>query len=96
MASLDGQERAELDELKRKFAITTITDAQKRLASIKAERKELRTKLDQFQKNFEQVHNRKIRYTKDIVAVQSEFKRYKDLKVDVAKIEKLMRLLPKN
>jgi hypothetical protein len=42
------------------------------------------------------VHNRKIRYTKDIVAVQSEFKRYKDLKVDVAKIEKSMRSLPKS
>ena len=84
-----------MEELKRKFAITTLIDAQKRLASIKAERKELRTKLDQFQKNFEAVHNRKIRYTKDIVAVQSEFKRYKDLKVDVAKIEKLMSLLPK-
>ena len=95
LASLEGQERAELEELKRKFAITTLIDAQKRLASIKAERKELRTKLDQFQKNFEAVHNRKIRYTKDIVAVQSEFKRYKDLKVDVAKIEKLMGLLPK-
>ena len=42
------------------------------------------------------MHNRKIRYTKDIVAVQSEFKRYKDLKVDVAKIEKCLKLLPKN
>ena len=81
--------------MKRKFAITTYADAQKRLASIKSERKELRTKLDQFQKNFEAVHNRKIRYTKDIVAVQTEFKRYKDLKVDVAKIEKNMKHLPR-
>ena len=39
------------------------------------------------------MHNRKIRYTKDIVAVQSEFKRYKDLKNDVAKIEKLLKHL---
>ena len=66
-------------------------EGQKRLSEIKAERKELRTKLDQFQKNFEAVHNRKIRYTKDIVAVQVEFKRYKDLKNDVAKIEKLIK-----
>ena len=43
----------ELEEMKRKFAIHNFADAQKRLASIKAERKELRTKLDQFQKNFE-------------------------------------------
>ncbi len=48
LASLEGNERAEVEELKRKFAITTLADAQKRLASIKAERKELRTKLDQF------------------------------------------------
>ena len=48
LAALGGQERAELDEVKRKYAIATQADAQKRLASIKAERKELRTKLDQF------------------------------------------------
>lgn len=96
LATLGSQERAELDEIKRKYNVHTFADGQKRLASIKSERKELRTKLDQFQKNFEQVHNRKIRYTKDIVAVQSEFKRYKDLKVDVAKIEKCLKLLPKN
>ena len=96
MAALEGSERAELEEMKRKFALHTYADAQRRLTSIKAERKELRTKLDQFQKNFEAVHNRKIRYTKDIVAVQTEFKRYKDLKNDVAKIEKMMRHLPRN
>lgn len=55
----------------------------------------LRVKLDSFQKNFEQVHNRKIRYTKDIVSVQSEFKRYKDLKVDATQIEKFAKTLPK-
>ncbi len=82
--------------MKRKFNIQNLADAQKCLTNIKNERKELRTKLDQFQKNFEAVHNRKIRYTKDIVAVQTEFKRYKDLKVDVAKIEKVIKFLPKN
>ena len=95
MAALGNQDRAELEEMKRKFAIHTFADAQKCLSNIKSERKELRTKLDQFQKNFEAVHNRKIRYTKDIVAVQGEFKRYKDLKVDVAKIEKIIKHLPK-
>jgi len=39
------------------------------------------------------VHHRKIRYTKDIVKVQVEFKRYKDLKNDVANIEKLQKSL---
>lgn len=96
LAALGGDHAEALDEMRRKYAIQTVVDAQKKLSQIKSERKELRTKLDMFQKNFEAVHNRKIRYTKDIVAVQSEFKRYKDLKVDVANIEKGMRYLPKS
>ena len=62
-------DKTEFAETQRKLNIHNIGEAQKRLAEVKAERKELRTKLDQFQKNFEAVHNRKIRYTKDIVAV---------------------------
>ena len=57
-------------------------------------RKDLRIKLDAFQKNFENVHSRKIRYTKDIVPVQSEFKNYKDLKQEAQKIESVLKLLP--
>jgi predicted nuclease with TOPRIM domain len=70
-------------------------DVQKRLNDIKNERKQLRTQLDQFQKNFEETHKRKIRYTKDIVPVQNEFKRYKDLKVDIAKLEQIHKYMPK-
>ena len=91
---LGNRDKAELEEIKRKFNIHTQSEASRKLNEIKSERKDLRTKLDQFQKNFEANHNRKIRYTKDIVPVQAEFKRYKDLKVDVAKIEKLMKMLP--
>ena len=64
-------------------------DVQRKLNEIKNERKGLRTQLDQFQKNFEETHKRKIRYTKDIVPVQAEFKRYKDLKMDIAKLEQI-------
>ena len=63
------------------------SDVSRKLNDIKNERKALRTQLDQFQKNFEDTHHRKIRYTKDIVPVQNEFKRYKDLKMDIAKLE---------
>lgn len=48
LATLGNQERSELEEMKRKYAIHNFGEAQKRLANIKAERKELRTKLDQF------------------------------------------------
>ena len=91
LAQLRPSDKAEYAETQRKLNIHTVAEGQKRLSEIKAERKQLRTKLDEFQKNFEAVHNRKIRYTKDIVAVQGEFKRYKDLKNDVAKIEKLLK-----
>ena len=46
LSTLGHQERAELEEMKRKFNIHTFADAQKCLNSIKTERKELRTKLD--------------------------------------------------
>ena len=62
-----------------------------KLNDIKNERKSLRTQLDKFQRDFEETHKRKIKYTKDIVPVQNEFKRYKDLKIDIAKLEQVQR-----
>jgi hypothetical protein len=62
----------------------------KKLQEIKNERKDLRVKLDLFQKNFEANHNRKIRYTKDIAPVSQDFKRYKDLKAEIKKLELLV------
>lgn len=47
-------------------------------------------KLDGFQKTFEQTHNRKIRYTKDIGPVSLDFKRYKELKDELTKFEAAM------
>jgi hypothetical protein len=48
----------------------------------------LRVKLDQFRKQFEQQYNRKIKFKRDIKDVEGEFKRYKDLKDDIGKLEK--------
>lgn len=78
-----------------KYGFKTQAEALAKCAQIKSERKELRIKLDAFQKNFESVHNRKIRYTKDIESVSAEFKRYKELKSEIGKIEACVKLLPK-
>lgn len=78
---------SERDAIIKQNGFHSVSDVNRKLSEIKNERKALRTKLDQFQKNFEESHKRKIRYTKDIVPVQVEFKRYKDLKVDIAKLE---------
>ena len=74
----------------KKYNLKNIIDAQKKYIELKNERKELRTKLDNFQKTFEQTHNRKIKYTKDIGPIGNDFKRYKDLKVEIAKFEQLI------
>ena len=69
------------------FGLHNKIDVQKKLIDIKQERKELRIKLDLFQKNFEQTNCRKIKFTKDIGPVANDFKRYKDMKNDIAKLE---------
>ena len=48
----------------------------------------MRQKLDAYQKDFMNLHNRRIKYRNDIKPVQEEFKRYKDLKDEIANMEK--------
>ena len=50
---------------------------------MKQERRELRIKLDKFQKDFESTHNRKIKFTKDIAPVANDFARYKEMKGEI-------------
>lgn len=60
---------SEREAIIKQYGFHSFNDVSRKLNSIKNERKALRTQLDLFQKNFEQTHNRKIRYTKDIVPV---------------------------
>jgi hypothetical protein len=43
--------------------------------------------------DFETANNRKIRYTKDIAPVANDFKRYKDMKGELLKLEVLVQAL---
>lgn len=79
-----------LDQLYKKYNLKNNIDLQKKFLELKQERKDLRVKLDKFQKDFEQNHKRKIRYSKDIAPVSQDFKRYKDLKSELAKFEALI------
>ena len=65
-----------------------IMSLQVKIEDYKKERGHLRVKLDQFRKQFEQQYNRKIKFKRDIKDVEGEFKRYKDLKDDIGKLEK--------
>lgn len=83
------------DALMIKYGLKNAIEAQKKFIELKQERKELRVKLDEFQRNFESTHNRKIKYTKDVAPVASDFKRYKDLKVELGKFEQMLPTLAK-
>ena len=63
---------------------------EKKIKEIKNERKELRERIQQYQKDFENTHNRKIRYARDIAPIDTEYKRYKDLKVELQRLEDLL------
>ena len=79
----------------KKYNVKNSVEASKKLLEIKQERRELRLRLDKFQKDFEQTHNRKIRYTKDIAPVAHDFKKYKDLKTEIQRMEVLITNLNK-
>lgn len=61
------------------------------IARIKEERKELRVKIEAYQKEFEANNNRRIRYVRDIQPIDAEYKKYKDLKNDLLKYEEMLK-----
>lgn len=60
----------------------------RQIDEFKNERALLRQTLDTFRRDFERTNARKIKFKKDIRVVDNEFKRYKDLKEDIARLEK--------
>lgn len=74
-------------DLMKKIGINNETELKKQIHDFMKERKHLRKVLDTFQKDFQKTYNRKLRFTKDIAPVAAEFKRYKELKKEIAKLE---------
>ena len=74
------------------YGLKSMGEAKDKYEDLKNERKSLRKKLDKFQKDFESIHNRKIKYTKDIAPVSNDFKLYKEMKIDLGKFETVLDL----
>ena len=70
-----------------KYGVRNKIMAQKKIMDLRAERQQLRTRLDIFQKEFIASNQRKIKYTTDIKPVAHEFSVYKALKNDIAELE---------
>lgn len=62
-----------------------------RIRNIKNERKELRERIESYQAEFERTHNRRIKYVRDIQPIDAEYRRYKDLKVELQRLEEILR-----
>ncbi|CAG9316679.1 unnamed protein product [Blepharisma stoltei] len=59
----------------------------RKLETLRKERSELKAILHNFQLEFSQTNQRKIRYHKDILPVENEYKRYKEVKAEIAKLD---------
>eukprot|EP00347_Sterkiella_histriomuscorum_P022166 403331446 len=70
-----------------------ILDINASIEEFKKERGVLRQTLDTFRRDFERTNARKIKFKKDIKAVEGEFKRYKDLKDEIHRLEKQLTIL---
>ena len=65
----------------------TREESQKRVEELKKERSDLKAVLHNFQMEFSQTNHRRIRYHRDIAPVENEYKRYKEVKAELSKLE---------
>ncbi len=80
-------------EILSKLQLSDESALKRRIHDYYRERKSLRRILDSFQKEFFKIYNRKLRFTKDIQPVANEFKRYKELKKEIQRLEGLLKKL---
>jgi len=62
----------------------------RQLEEYRAYRVQLREKLHAYQTEFTKSNNRKIKYHKDIAPVENEYKRYKDIKHEINRLENIL------
>ncbi|EGR31678.1 hypothetical protein IMG5_104540 [Ichthyophthirius multifiliis] len=58
-----------------------------KIAQLKLKRQILKEKLQIYQDEFQKMHNRKIRYHKDIIPVEQEYQQYKEISKEIQKLE---------
>jgi len=62
-----------------------------RIETLQSEKAQVRNKLQVFQERFVSENNRRIRFHKDILPIEREYRMYKTLKEDIAKAEQQLR-----
>jgi len=80
----------ETNKMERPIIKISMNELKKRLEDLKKIKNDLRNKLHNYQQNFTKDNNRKIKYHKDISPVEEDYKRYKDLKTEICKLEEIL------
>mmetsp|Transcript_129754 Transcript_129754/g.307845 ORF Transcript_129754/g.307845 Transcript_129754/m.307845 type:complete len:244 (+) Transcript_129754:1-732(+) len=80
----------------REKAEQQIAQLEARANTLQQEKGAIRTKLKEFQENFVLQHHRKIRFHKDILPIEKEYRMYKTIKEDLQKVEAQLRNLRGN
>eukprot|EP00441_Pelagodinium_beii_P018073 CAMPEP_0197656634 /NCGR_PEP_ID=MMETSP1338-20131121/42661_1 /TAXON_ID=43686 ORGANISM="Pelagodinium beii, Strain RCC1491" /NCGR_SAMPLE_ID=MMETSP1338 /ASSEMBLY_ACC=CAM_ASM_000754 /LENGTH=286 /DNA_ID=CAMNT_0043232721 /DNA_START=40 /DNA_END=900 /DNA_ORIENTATION=+ len=70
-----------------------ITQLEARANTLQQEKSTVRSKLREFQEGFVIQHHRKIRFHKDILPIEREYRMYKNIKEEIAKVESQLRTL---
>eukprot|EP00435_Cladocopium_sp_Y103_P029173 s666_g7.t1 len=70
-----------------------IAQLEARANSLQTEKGSIRGKLKEFQENFVLQHHRKIRFHKDILPIEKEYRAYKNIKEELQKVESQLRSL---
>jgi len=85
----------DIDETPRNGRSANVEDQREaleaRIESLQAEKGVVRTKLQAFQEKFVSENNRKIRFHKDILPIEKEYRMYKNLKEEIQKAEAQLR-----
>mmetsp|Transcript_25777 Transcript_25777/g.47114 ORF Transcript_25777/g.47114 Transcript_25777/m.47114 type:complete len:293 (+) Transcript_25777:94-972(+) len=68
-----------------------ITQLEARMDSLQTEKSVVRSKLQAFQERFVSENDRKIRFHKDILPIEREYRMYKNLKEEIMKVESQLR-----
>lgn len=70
-----------------------IAQLEARVNALQQEKGSVRTKLREFQEGFVRQHHRKIKFHKDILPIEREYRVYKNIKEEMAKVESQIRSL---
>ncbi|EGC34418.1 hypothetical protein DICPUDRAFT_98229 [Dictyostelium purpureum] len=71
-------------------------ELKERYIKVKGEKRTLQIDLHRYQSDFTKKHGRKVQFVEDRVPVQTEYEKYKELKIELTLIEKLLGINPAN